>query len=167
MFGIFREKTHFEVYCKKFDSYPTVKKCKHHKAFTAAFLFVLADLLVRSNSDRQEWFEHSKQAVAFVEKYLSKEELYIYDASVELFAHIWNGEVMPRGEWCLHDGKNDNQFYNLYLCYGDLLWNSEYLNDYGSAPILIKGITETADFFKGMWVIHSYMAEYMRLFIKS
>ncbi len=167
MFGGFREKTHFEVYCKKFDSYPTVKKCKYHKGFTAAFLFVLADLLVRSNSDRQEWFEHSKQAVAFVEKRLSKEELRIFDDSLTLFARIWNGEVMPRGDWCLHNGENDNPFYNLYLCYGDLLWDSEYLNDYESAPILIRGTVEMVDFFKDMWAIQPLMAEYMQLFIKS
>ena len=167
MFGGFREKTHFEVYCKKLDSNPTVKKRKHHKAFTAAYLIILSDLVLGINKDSDEREATIEQAFAFVRKYLPRKELRAFDDSLALFARIWNGEVMPRGDWCFYNREDENPFHKLYLCYGDLLWDPNCLNDYENARTMLKGIFETTDFFKDIWEVQFCIAEYIQLFVKS
>ncbi|MBQ9773222.1 MAG: hypothetical protein IJW30_00990 [Clostridia bacterium] len=162
MFHLVKKKTHFEMCYSKLISFDTVKKCVHHKAITAAYLFVLSDFMWAPKRDEQRRLKNALQILDTLKKhYLSNKELEVFDRALAVFAQILNQELLPRGDWCLYRGERDNPFFNLYLCYGDLIYNSEYLDDYSNAQILIRTTSDIAEFITEFESVHRYVIKYM------
>ncbi len=163
MFHFFGKKSQFELYYSKFNSLPVIKKCRHHKAFTAAYLFVISDSMLSSEKYKSKRLENSKQIFSLLEeRYLSKEELSIFDDSVMLLAQILNGKIKPRGDWCFYSGEPTGTFYDLHLCYGDLLYAPDCFADYQHSTLVVRGIAESISFSKVLDEAYELMIEYVK-----
>ena len=164
MFNSFKKKPYFEVYYLKFIDQRIVKNSKHYKPITAAFLFVISDLMTNARYDMQSRTKNAKEIFSILEnKYLTESDFEIFDKCVNWFSKIANNEIKPHGFWCLYDGQNNDLFYNLLICYGDLLDNDKYIDNYENAPILIRGITESLDFTREFFnkigeLTHDYLS---------
>ncbi|MBQ9785312.1 MAG: hypothetical protein IJW29_07410 [Clostridia bacterium] len=158
----FEGKSIFEVYDAQFNALTGIKKCKYHKAFTAAYLFVISDFMLTAEKHQQMRAENSKRFSAFLEgRGLSKEEHRVFDDAVKLLERVAAHETEPRGGWCRYRDTSDCFFYNLHLCYGDLLYAPDCLKDYQNAPILLKGDAETGNFADDMSEAYDLLAKYM------
>ena len=105
-----------------------MQRCPLHKPITAAYLYILNDYHGRTNPNRAIV---AKKIFKLLEnKYLSENELVIFDYTVSLFARVLNNEIIPRGDWYFYNGDLSALPDNLFLCYGDLIFDFDLLKEY-------------------------------------
>lgn len=140
MFHFFRKKTPFEQYYEKFISQPVMQRCPLHKPITAAYLYILSDYFHRASPRRNEVAQ--KIFNCLEKRYLSEDELATFDYTTGLFARVLNDEISPRGDWCFHDGDTSTPLGSLFICYGDLIFDFDLLNEYTNFtyPVTIRPI---------------------------
>lgn len=158
-----KEPSIFEQYYSKFISEPVIQQCKYYKPFSAAYLYVLSDVMLSDAGDRQKREEKSQEFFSFLdEKRFSKKEWSLFDRSLDLFGQILREEIQPRGDWSFYKGDSDNVLLTLFLCYGDLISSPHYIDDYENAPIKLRGFFENIRFFKEFDIISEIMMEYVQ-----
>lgn len=153
----------FEKFYLKLTAQPIIKKAKNHKAVTAAYLFVLCDFMLMSREQYEERRKASQEIFDITEKYLSSEQLEVFDDAVELFGKIVRKEVRARGDWCFYDEVPDHGGLATFLCYGDLINAPHYIDDYERSPILIKGIDVQFSFMNDFKAVGGLAEEYLSL----
>lgn len=154
----------FEMYCSKFNAQPVINKCKYHKAFTAAYLFVISDRVIMLRQGEAQRAVYKQQVASRLgEGNLSKEELSVFGDAVDLLSRVFNNGLTPRCDWCACDeNEPTNPFYDLYVCYGDLLYAPDCLANYQRADALKKGIEEDTSFSKAFKETYELSIEYVK-----
>ena len=161
MFNFFKKKTPFEIYYEKFTSNIAVKKCEIYKPLTAAYLFVVSDFTYSSNYEKRR--KNADYIFSALNEYgFSNKDLKIFDKAVDLYGEIVRREIPPRGDWCFFSGTSENSLHSLFLCYGDLINNSECVNDYMGTPMMIKGIDVQMTFATNFQVILELTLQYIK-----
>ena len=147
MFNFLKPKTLFEKYYKEINSLSVVKSSEYYKPITAAYVHVISDYFYLTESRFQQRIESAKNTFDILEnKYLTKNEMSVFDTCVDLFGKIIRREIQARADWFLADRATDNPIINLHGCFGDLLYSSSYIFDYENAPILLRPITDVFSF---------------------
>lgn len=136
--------------------------CENHRPVTAAFLFTLLDA---STEDLEIRKRHAEAISNFLEEVLV-DEIFLFQACTFIFAKVVRGELPVRGEWCDLDQEKlaKDPFYRTFICYGDLLYNSDCADDYADAPIAIKGIDEMLNFSFNMNLSMEKFVSYFKNF---
>lgn len=137
----------FEEQYNLFISQPIISNSKHCREITAAYLHVLTDYALCSREEQAKRRENAQEIFNLLEtKILTNEELVRFDKAVDLFGQVIRGEIRVRGDWCFLDEEVSNGLKRVFLCYGDLIYNPDYIEDYKNSPILISGIDLVMDF---------------------
>lgn len=134
----------FEEHYKFFLSQPVISNSKYCREVTAAYLYVLSDYLLLSRGEHITRQETTQEIFKLLEtKILTNGELLRFDKVVDLFGQLIRGEVRVRGDWCFLNDEVSNAIQRVFLCYGDLIYNPDYIEDYENSPIFVNDITDT------------------------
>ena len=129
----------FEEQYSSFLSHSVINSRKYCREVTAAYLYVLSDYALCS---REEQIKRQKNAQAIFNllevKILSNEELKRFDKVVDLFGAVLRGKVRVRGDWCFLEDEVTNGLQRVFLCFGDLIYNPDYIEDYEKIVNFVK-----------------------------
>lgn len=139
-----------------------IGNCENHRPITAAFLFTLLDA---STEDLDIRMRHTEAISDFLEEVLD-DEIFLFQSCTFTFAKVVRGELLVRGEWCDLDKEKlaEDPFYRTFICYGDLLYNSNCADNYADAPALIKGAGDAFDFSLNMTSLTKKFVSYFKNF---
>ncbi len=159
----------FEEQYNLFISQPVISNSKHCREITAAYLHVLTDYALCSREEQAKRRENAQEIFNLLEtKILTNEELVRFDKTVDLFGQVIRGEIRVRGDWCFLNDEVSNGLQRVFLCYGDLIYNPDYIEDYENSPILISDIDSAAafrsQFVKVQDLYEGYIKKCNRLF---
>lgn len=137
--------------------------CENCKPYTAAFLFVVSDQVSMRKVDDairlkrvQLLFEYFGNGI------LSEDEFEAFSDATDVFAEILFGNVQARGDWqaAMSSGSASDWLEKLFLCYGDLLKNPDYIHNYESAPVFIDDMDNTFRFAMALSAKEPLVIEY-------
>lgn len=147
MFNFFKPKSIFEKYHQQLSAISVVKNSNSKKVIVASYLFVISDYIKATSGDIQSRNKNASEIFSILEnKMLNTDELKEFDHISDLFGKIIRREIPARGVWNLASSLPDNPMFNLYLCFGDLIFSPKYINDYQNAPLVLKGIDEVMNY---------------------
>lgn len=157
----------FEAFVTAYNSLTcdaTIGKCENCRPYTAALLFTVSDGILSKNSNYQARKLLADKIFAFIEneKRFSQSELEFFDSAVLLYGKVINNTFTPRGDWqaTMSSGSASDWLEKLFLCYGDLLKNPDYIHNYESAPVFIDDMDNTFRFAMALSAKEPLVIEY-------
>ena len=105
---------------------------------TAAYLYIILTYYAIETNNRNVAYDF----LHTVANFLSKDEISDFNTCNDLYSDIIEKRLSPRGDWAFYDNNSQSGLIRLYMCYGDLIFYPEYLEDYENYPLIIKGMDE-------------------------
>ena len=114
---------------------------------TAVFFMFISDFMASKHNLREQLFKDIIKS-ATSNKFFSNADISVVEKRTKLYAAIVRGKIQPRGEFMIGvDTQGMSSIGKTYIAFGDIIYNPKCSNDYRNSPMLIRGITDSFEFF--------------------